>query len=113
VGHERTRSGRVLSKVTSLVSAEETFRLGIRSWAPRKLFVEADYTLHAGGILCGANSLDSISQCSPRLHHDSVVLVLNGGLKEDLIDDDNRGIRTYGWRGHLANELVDELIVYL
>jgi len=46
----------IFSKVTSLVSAEETLGLDFRSWTSRKLLVEADYALHTSGILCGANS---------------------------------------------------------
>jgi hypothetical protein len=44
-----------------LVFCDHSLWLHFRSWAARKLLVEADYALHTGGILGGTNSLFPIS----------------------------------------------------
>jgi hypothetical protein len=54
---KRTCSRRVLPKVSSLVSSEESFGLDCWCGTSRKLFVEADYALHAGSILSSTDSL--------------------------------------------------------
>jgi len=52
--------GRVLSKVTSLVSADKSRRLLLWSGPSWKLFVEADNTFHANSIL---SSTESSGRC--------------------------------------------------
>ena len=59
--YRHTRSRSVLAEVLGLVSSDQSLGLQFRSWATRKFFVEADYTLHAGGILGGTDSLFPIS----------------------------------------------------
>jgi hypothetical protein len=54
---KRTCSRGVLPEVSSLVSSEESFGLDCWCSTSRKLFVEADYALHAGSILSSTDSL--------------------------------------------------------
>jgi len=56
---------RVLPEVTSLVSAKESFWLDCWCCASRELLVEADYALHADGILCSTDSLFPIRYVRP------------------------------------------------
>ena len=54
---KRTLSRRVLAKVLSLVSAEETGGLDLGSRSSGKFLVEADNALHADSIRSSADSL--------------------------------------------------------
>lgn len=57
LGAIHTGSRSLLSKVASLVTAEETLALNLRGGTTGKLLVEADDTLHAQCVGSAANSL--------------------------------------------------------